>query len=450
MKDWTEERLLSTLVAEAEVAPIDKVAQVVSNYRDSIRVAKNTRRAFLGGSDEYEQAVFRRQDPYLNLILAGAVKATQTTIDLWRWAESPDRSADYTKAVRHEILSGPGALAVLKSKSFFTPKHEGVLDLADLLCTKPVPEEAELVLKNPFFKGWMSQIFKRDGSFSRIEKDDLLWIAGICSENPAFNTDDSDNEHPDLRHWDLNRHIFDLLQSTPASEENLWPIDTIVRNMQRAAFNPSEGFLLSDFCNRWLEFDHSEKNQDEDKYLKSGYYTSLSKTQEMLATFCAKFGGPLIKERKLSLDQAIKESDICIKAAYFGLTNFSRLDLEKIIELYEHDLTYLLLWNPSAFYSDHTRELLREAVEDSDISWLFKQQVAYLRRLKPHLFEGYIDAISSEKTDEKIADAGEQIQKISQQMSQLMQTFAGLKEQLRTVGYFAVVVLIVWLLKGIF
>jgi hypothetical protein len=29
MKDWTEGRLLSTLVAEAEVAPIDTIAQVV-------------------------------------------------------------------------------------------------------------------------------------------------------------------------------------------------------------------------------------------------------------------------------------------------------------------------------------------------------------------------------------------------------------------------------------
>lgn len=450
MTDWTEGRRLATLIAEAEVAPLDKVTSTLTNYRNWMRKTEGARWFFTQGSDDYEKAVFQRRDPHLNLILAGGVAETNVAIDLWKWSEASGKSEAYVTALKQEILSGPGVLAILKNKRFSSSKIEGLIDLTDLLSQNPLPEEVHLILKNPYFKNLMGNLFQRKESFSKIDEEDLIWIASICSENPRFNLDTSDRDGPDLSHWDLRKQIFLLMEHTPATDDTFWSMYQLILNIERDAFYGTD-FSVKNFCDRWLEFENNKKITEKDySENNQGYYTEYSQVEEMVATCVAKFETAPTKETKLSINDALKETDIYKKAQYFGRTDFSHRETERICDACNYSTLYLLLLNDSVLYSYRTRELIKERVADGSLFWLYKKRVDRLKEIKPSFFENDLSVISEDEPEDVLTGVADQIQKIGQQINYLTQSYNQIKEQLRTASYVAIGFFVIWAIKNIF
>ena len=73
--NWTNGEQEYILVAKAQVAPLDEVAELVERYQKSMLDARSVG-GFLspaGSSANFEKAVLSRNDNYLNLLLSKCV-----------------------------------------------------------------------------------------------------------------------------------------------------------------------------------------------------------------------------------------------------------------------------------------------------------------------------------------------------------------------------------------
>lgn len=449
--DWKNNQPEEAIIAQIQIAPISAVAEIIEKYRNSLEDTRSYIFGPYGASDEIEAAVFQRNDPYLNLLLATTVTDKTLARRLWEEAEKQtNASAEYRNSLKKLLLQGCSLHAIIKENEWREDDLEGKISLADLLCNEELNREyARLILTNPYSRGILKKILLREGAFSKIPEANFLQCIHYISDNKALNIDTADSEGPDFTHLEIEKAIEKLLRDAPVNAHWFYALMDLVSSLEPKAFSLYE-FPVREFADKWLAFKAKgrfSKSETDETEESEGSFTTLTETQEFVSLFCAKFGKSLLRGNKLKVSAALKLQDIPEKSAYFGTSYLGTKDIEEALDAPDPNVLYWLIFNDYALRNPETRQLIRASIGSGAREWVFKTRIDYLKQLNPEDFSGEVS-----KTENKNEELFSQLSDVVNQLNHQVNFIAGrvkkAEDTLKTIGYGIVIILVAIIVKS--
>jgi hypothetical protein len=442
---WKNGYSEDSIVEQVQLAPIKMVADLLIEYKQNLEIRVGFMSPyFFNDSNEFEQAVFNRSNAYLNLLLAETVTSRSVTASLWNWAEETREITEtYRAAIRKSIISGATAEFVIQESAYPKDTVRHPVSLLRLLEDTPNSDELHLILKNPHLRELAIRLLEKKGVFKDLSDESVLFTLCVFSENPSFNLDKSDNEAPDLTHWSIEKATFKILEQAPVNEETFKLVDLIIRNMDKNSFSDFD-FPVADFCEKWKALSIKKGYGDDKDSEEEGFYTSLTAVEEFVCTFAAKFGRTLVRNKKISFDEALNETDPLLTAAYFG--NSDEIDAKKftkIIDSIKPTAIHWLAYNASVLRYEENRSRLAEIFRGDYTELLFNANIKSLAKTKYGPLTG--THVSSE--NQSIETLYEKVEEISNKTRKLSEALLKLEGTTKNLLYLAVFIALVLVLK---
>jgi hypothetical protein len=445
---WENGYSEASVLAQIQLAAIEKVADLISEYKKNLKVnVGHFSPSIVNDSSDVEQAVFNRSNPYLNVLLADSLTDQSVTRNLWAWSYT---TAELTKeqktTLRKSILSGTTARDVIEEYGFNQRKVEHSISLLKLLGEDKYPDELYLILKNPHLRHLAKELLEKKDAFQDLDDEKVLFALCIFSENPSFNLDKSDSEDPDLTHWSIENATFKILEQAPVDEETFKLVESIVENMDQNIFYNFE-FPVADFCEKWKALSLKKGYGDDKDSEQEGFYTSLTKVEEFVCTFAAKFGRTLIRDKKVSLEEALNGTDHVLTAAYFG--NSDEIDAKKftkVIESLKSTAIHWLAYNATVLRYEENRSRLEEIFRGGYSEHLFNANIKSLAKTR---FGLYTDTDTSDQNDENqsIEALYDRLEELSNKTRKLSEALVKLEGTTKNLLYLAIFIAVVLVFK---
>lgn len=452
--DWKNGYSEDSIIAQVQIAPTSVVGEIIERYKIALNESGSS---FVIGpyasSKDFEEAIFSRNDSYLNLLLASTVTDDDLVIKLWNISESSNNlSEQYKSSIKESLLKGHSLPTLLKEVRWGNPNENWKISLVELLTAEDFNATyAYWILSNPYSKGFLKKILLREDEYSKISDKTITYCLRYIADNKALNVDKSDNESPDLTHWDVEKAITSTFQNAPQNSDWFYALSSVLDKLEGEVFSFYE-FPVREFANKWLSFTAKGMFADPDDVNKSeaeGYYTTLTESKEFVSLFCAKFGRSLIQNKKLKVSVAIGLEDIAEKSAFFGNAYLSPKEVEEALHGGDPNIVYWLLYNNTVMRNQESRQLIKEYVGDGARSWIFKQRIDYLKVDFPENFVGEVSA-SGNDNSEKFSQLSESLSLLVKNSTYVTERVKKLEDSLKTIGYFLVIASVVAILKSCF
>uniref|UniRef100_UPI0037BFB18E hypothetical protein n=1 Tax=Flavobacterium sp. TaxID=239 RepID=UPI0037BFB18E len=294
--DWKSGEPHDFLVSQALVAPVDKVAEILQRYKSYIPNPLNFGfcRPYLA-SDDFERAVFQRNDAYLNLLLSSCVSDAETAVKLWEWAENSSYPETLKNTVKCGTLSFYGAVGLIVENEYgYSPNvsRNAKISLVKVFTDNEGKEYLPHIFRNPSLKGLLAKILLRKDEFSVVSEEAIPFLYQSLSRNPGLNVDKTDNEGPDLEQWKLSEAIKSAFLNAPLNCQ--W-LDAL--RMLALSINPESIYFekeeLSQLCRKWFDGTvyglFEDDKPESERVVEEGLYTSMSGSQEFATLMMARF-----------------------------------------------------------------------------------------------------------------------------------------------------------------
>jgi hypothetical protein len=390
-----EAQEIEDMVALAECAPVATVATLVEDYKH--RLNSNFGLYYFsprGDSEEFENAVFQRKDPYLSLLLAKTVTSAAVAGRLWDFAEaSTETSAIYKLCIRRRLLESPSLLFILGAGRYTGAAKVSLFEIISRLgrnhesnempmeARKAAHSDACAVLQNPYIRTVLAEIIARQGVYAGISDESLAEAIKYIAKNPVLNIDLTDTGGPDLDAWAIQKAIIALFNDSPPTLSWLFSLERLVDFVEPEVFR-GDAIDIEKLVTRWgslknrCETDSEEENSRfADKY--PGHYTNLDAAQEFLVTLSAKLGSSLVKDKTMTLRDAVSSKRPELLAAYSAKRVGPR-SVKDVIELCDSTATYSLLFNTEVICHPESREQLFEAIGDGPLRRLLDRRISWV------------------------------------------------------------------------
>ena len=412
--DWKNGEQESILVAKAQVAPLDKVVELVERYQKAMLDSRSMG-GFLspyGSSANFEKAVLSRNDNYLNLLLSKCVSDWDVSRALWNISEkSSELTDDYNCAVRNSILSGSSVWSAIKERRRSgQPDNAGKVSIVELINQDQWGDDIYAILRNPNIKPALGEILLRKGSFSGIHEHRITAILKTIAYNPGLNEDKTDRDGPDTDHWALQDALTTLIKNAPINKSWFYALERIIEAIERKAFYEL-GDSSKEFVSRWLTFkpvgEFGSDESDADKKESDGFYTTLKAGQEFLSIFAAKFGESLIVDMDLNVEKALALPNSYERAAFFGTKVLNYQEVVELVDgghnrrliaekngylhsdsaLYSNSFNerFWLIFNLSVMLNAESRALIKPRLSSFQMAW-FERRCEFLEKIYPDKF----------------------------------------------------------------
>jgi hypothetical protein len=450
--DWKNGYTEEAMIAQVQVAPATAVGEIIERYRRSL-TDEDSRYVFapFNASDDLEKSIFARNDPYLNLLLAGTVTDSELAKALWDLSEATQGSTDeWRNSVKHLLLQGHALTALIKEGRWGDTPTDGKISLTELLSHDDFNSDyARLVLSNPYSKGLLKKILLRQGTFAIIPEKNLPIFLHYIALNKALNLDSSNSDGPDLAHWDLRKAVEETLKVAPTTPEWFYGISALVDALEQKAF-PFYDFPIEEFAANWLKFKSKRRfssSDDDDNEEPAGYYTSLTETEEFVSLFCAKFGSWLVKDKNLKVSEALKLESLIEKSAYFGNKYLSKKEVEESLNGADPNIVFWLLHNDTVLRNSESRQIIKEYVGDGARGWLLKKRVDYQKQIYPDSFLGETSSVNDTQSEE-FTQLSETISFLARQTNFIVERVNKAEGSLKAIGYGLAFLVAIFLLKS--
>jgi hypothetical protein len=305
-------------------------------------------------------------------------------------------------------------------------------------------DEVHLILQNPQLRELAERLLKKKGAFKDLNDERVLFALCIFSENPSFNLDKSDNEDPDLTHWSIEKATFEILDQAPVDSETFKLVESIVGNMDQNIFYDFE-FPAANFCEKWRALSIKKGYGDDKESEEDGFYTSLTKVEEFVCTFAAKFGRTLIRDKKVSFEDALNGADHVLAAAYFG--NSDEIDARKftkVIESLNSTAIHWLAYNATVLRYEENRRRLEEIFRGGYSEHVFNANIKSLAKTRFGVYTGTetSDQNDANQSIEAVYERVEELSNKTRKLSEALLKLEGTTKNLLYLTIFMVVVLV--------
>lgn len=339
---WDSEEHSAITLARLKVAPPDMVYAALRDYGDYIHSQINGT-----ADDSLEATLLARDDPLINLGLAQFGASNTTVAALYKRGFAL-RSSDLESGRGLQVACLANRIVPqMRFSSFF-----GDIDGIDPVEFRRLANEGDwdeicALLANPSAGEVLQALYNRKPPFDDISDHRRRDLVYASIKNPRINVDKSDVDGPDLLAWDIQKGIYNLLQTAPIEASWQKILHSLLSNIDPSATripdtDPQE------VLTRWgeLKVENTFENQDEDA---EGWATSLSLVDEFRCLIAALYG------RKFE-DKTIKQIggpddlDVALRCAFYG--NGS-LTIDQMRAGYQRDekvFVFAALLNDSLYY----------------------------------------------------------------------------------------------------
>ena len=110
----------------------------------------------------------------------------------------------------------------------------------------------------------------------------------VAAKNARINTDESDDEGPDLDHYQIHRAITRCFETAPVTQLWFWALFTVLGNIDR--YQVSRIANIEAALNRWKDFEIYDGKGDEKKPTEGHFIGGLTLADEFRCMFTSVFG----------------------------------------------------------------------------------------------------------------------------------------------------------------
>lgn len=383
--DWKCGESTDFVVAEAKVAPLDRVAEILQRYKAAVfNPSRYGVFSPIDASEDFEKAVLSRNDDYLNLTLSTCVTDGEVAAQLWKWADESGQDDAFKQTVRVGILSffGAGGILFDTKRTFFSSPDDSnaILPLREIVKREDKFIYLNAVFTNPALRGYIIKLLKKAEGFDFIDDDYRHILFGYLSQNPALNNDDSSYDGPDLELYAMKTLIYDAFQNAPTDAYWLRTLDLLASKLDPQVYSFYD-IPVMDIAQKWYDatiYNRFDMDKPvEERREEEGFYTSLSGAKEFATSLVARFGRYIGNDKKLSLKDALDlQSDLLTKASYFGNKSFTLAELKEAIDCGGYFVLFWLAHNDRNLSIPEYRQAMIEGdVEDINYNYYGKRMM---------------------------------------------------------------------------
>lgn len=422
-----------TRLARLKVAAPEAVYAEMKEYALAVQASPYTE-----GSDELELMLLRRDDPLIDLALAGFASNHELVGKLYgkgrELADDPQQ-ADQASGLRLAVLSNQ-TVAAKGLLSRFPERVIGDDEVARVLKEADWKEAEALALNPTISDDVLTAIYRGDKYVAGIDETRRRELVVCSSGNPRLWTN-TDSEHgPDMGHWDIHKAIFEMLETVPTSDRWAGSLSYLLRQLDPYQVKSPDS--IDDVLDRWTR-DETGEVQDldvGDKYTVTG----LTQRQELRCLIGALYGRSYKKQFKVH--GKAEDEDVARRCAFYGN---GKLDVKDIDAGYERDkgiFVFGAIFNDDILCNRKARRHFEEECLHSGDIFLYEMRCQQIHRRR----SSFDPRPTAEWMVDEAKEEGKKRFATERQVSQLQASVNELRKFMSYVPWFfaALAVLISW------
>jgi hypothetical protein len=379
-------------------------------------------------SDELERMLIERNAPLINLGLAcyGTNEAVYKA--LYKHGREVHADANdemYRRGLRMGCLSN----ATIRSAGWHFDFPRDLLGEEEVqhIFEEADFSEAEALVCNPQISDkLLEQLYKREGPFAKVADERLAQLVSSSGKNERLNTNNDDDESPDLGHYSIHEAILQLVETAPINPRWMSALYHLLDTLNPEHTARTES--LEPTLSRWKDI----MIKGHDGKVHEGLFAhSISFADEFRCLIAAHYGAGLEKSK---LQLASKSEDVAKRAAYYANGNLTANDMKAGVERDKDAFVYSAMYNGSIII-DREKRLLFESMLSHEWRPRYLKLVNFARERYRSFFQDFI-ADSVENAPQQVTNEaslamieaamrvlGEKVDKISARFQQFQSWF---------------------------
>jgi hypothetical protein len=342
----------STRLARLLISTPETVYEELREYSAEVRSAPYT-----AASEELEAKLADRNDRLIDLALASYGSSRQEVGKLYKKAKAPpadDTDASYKQGMRLAVLANE----TIASKGILNHFPENTIGEAELAFVLKSADwiEAQTLIENPTISAEVLRaLYRGDKAAAGIDEDRRRQLVAISGRNQRVHMRGDDEFGPDLVSLDIQRAIFEMLETVPTSRNWLSSLTYLLEQLNPDHVQPSVN--VDTVLERWSvdENGAAENPDDREPYTDTG----LSERTEFRCLIAALYGRRWA-ENGWVMCGSPDDEDVARRCAYYGN---AELDAKSIKEGHERDgatFAFAAMMNDGMLLNKRLRKLFED------------------------------------------------------------------------------------------
>ncbi|MGE9010571.1 hypothetical protein ACO2JO_18455 [Leptospira interrogans] len=220
--------------------------------------------------------------------------------------------------------------------------------------------EAEALICNPAVSDrLLEQLYKREVPFAKLTDERLCNLVSCSRKNARINTNEDDNESPDLGHYRIHNAILELVETAPVNARWMSTLYHLLDTLNPGYVAHTE--RLEAILARWKPVE----GKSYDGSVRAGLLVdSITYTDEFRSLIAGLYGASLKGDQ---LESASKSEDVAMRAAYYANGNLTVKDIETGFERDKNLFVYSAMHNGNIIINVEKRQLFESLLSDGMI-----------------------------------------------------------------------------------
>lgn len=380
--------------------------------------------------DSMEELLLARNEPLIDLALARYAGNDKVLKQLY---EREARKLGPTSlGVRVAVLSNLGHEGLF---DFDFPKSIVGEDELKFLLNSEEEHEVSALLFNPRASYYLlSDLFLKKGLFAELPERRWLHLIVLASDNERIFTRNDTVDGPDLGHMKIEKSIFELVKSAPATPGGLGVMHHFLMRLD-PSHTIGDGNLAA-VLSHWDAVDARDYKGN----VEDGYYTPLSLKDEFRCLVAAHYGRYYDGTSKIEGNQS--SEDVAFRCSYYANAKLTEKDLEAGCQRDKGTFVLAALWNDELLSNKKLRTTFEEQYLSENFNWIYRRRLAQLKKRRPYLdLEPSTDLEGINETSPSSTPAPAKVPNYSAQFLELSKKIASI-ERTVTVGFIVLAIFI--------
>jgi hypothetical protein len=338
---------------------------------------------FSAADEQLEKSLAERADPLIDLGLACFGSDKEIVGALYRKGLTPAETpvdARYRKGLRIACLSNQSVPIVHFLARIFEKFPDLVIGSEETrrVLSDADQDEAETLICNPHVSDSLLQaLYERSDLFSQFNEERWRSLVVMSRKNSRLVTRHDDESGPDLGHRDVQKAIFKLLETAPATSAWLYSLYYLLDSLD-PQYVTSPG-KLDDVLERW----ESVTVNDYKGNPAEGHFTHAPLRDEFRCIIAALYGKAFRDNKSVVLGSA-SAADVALRCAYYGNAQLTAKEMKEGYDRDREVFVFAVLFNDHVYLTRALRKVLEEDYLTGNLDARYRRRCEQLHKRYPN------------------------------------------------------------------
>jgi hypothetical protein len=332
-----------------------------------------------GADEQLEKSLAERADLLIDLGLACYGSNKEIVGALYRKGLAPADTpldARYRKGLRIACLSNKSVPVVHSIARIFEKFPDLIIgsDETRRVLAEADGDEVGALICNPHVSDSLLQaLYERSDPFSQFDEERWRGLVVTSRKNSRLVTRNDDESGPDLGHRNVQRAIFKLLETAPATGAWLHSLYYLLDSLDpQYVASPDK---IDDVLERWgsVAVDDYKGNP------AAGLFTSTPLRDEFRCIIAALYGRAFRDNKSVILGSA-SAPDVALRCAYYGNAQLTAKETKEGHERDRDVFVFAALFNDHVYLTPSLRKLLEEEYLTGNLEGRYRRRCERLHK----------------------------------------------------------------------